>query len=127
MRKLALVLILSLSFSALAWAQPSNDECISPIVITNVANWCSAAGAYTNVGATASGYGPATCFGTTEKDVWFSFTPQATDVTITVRGATQQAPGGTLQDPQVSLYFGTCGGTLNELECQSSNGTFNIA
>lgn len=127
MRKLALVLILFLSAAA-AWAQPSNDDCFTPIVVNNVANWCSPTGAYTNAGATPSGYGPASCFGaTTQNDVWFSFTPQATDVTITVRGATQQSPGGTLQDPQVALYFGTCGGTLNELECASSSGNFNIA
>ncbi len=127
MRKLALVLILSSSFAACAWAQPSNDDCTSPIVITNVANWCSGTGAYTNAGATPSALSAPSCFGTTQNDVWFSFTPQATDVTITVRGATQQAPGGTLQDPQVALYFGTCGGTLNELECSSSSGNFNIA
>lgn len=128
MRKLALVLTLSVFRIVIATAQPSNDECTSPIVITDVANWCSQPGAYTNAGATPSTYGPATCFGaTTGSDVWFSFTPQATDVTITIRGATQQAPGGTLQDPQVALYFGNCGGTLNELECQSSTGSFNIA
>ncbi|HRI59056.1 MAG TPA: gliding motility-associated C-terminal domain-containing protein [Saprospiraceae bacterium] len=127
MRKLALFLISSLTLPALAWAQPSNDDCTNPIVIQSVLNFCSAAGAYTNAGATPSTYSPGTCFGSTQSDVWFAFTPQATDVTITVRGATGQAPGGTLQDPQVSLYYGTCGGTINELGCEASTGNNNIA
>lgn len=103
-----------------AIAQPSNDECANPILIPNVLNFCSATGQFTNVDATPSTYGPATCFGTTQNDVWFAFVAQATDVTITIRGATPQAPGGTLQNPQLALYFGTCGGTINQLECQSA-------
>ncbi len=126
MRKIALALFAVLIASASAWAQPSNDECTSPIVINQVFNSCSNVGAYTNAGATASTYGPATCFGTTQNDVWFAFTPQATDVTITVRGATPVAAGGTLQDPQVALYFGTCGGTINQLGCETAPGNSNI-
>jgi hypothetical protein len=127
MRKQGLALLLFMNSALVALAQPSNDECTNPIVIPNVLNSCSAAGAYTNVGATPSTYGPATCFGAnTQNDVWFAFTAQATDVTLTVRGATQQAPGGTLQDPQVALYFGNCGGTINQLECQSATGNNNI-
>ncbi|MEO6039768.1 MAG: PKD domain-containing protein, partial [Saprospiraceae bacterium] len=91
-----------------------------------VVNYCSPVGAYTNVGATPSTYGAATCFGTTQKDVWFAFTPVATDVTITVRGATAQGAGGTLKNPQVAIYYGACGGTISQLECQSAPGT-NVA
>lgn len=120
MRELALSIIAFLTFSTLAWAQPANDECTNPIIIPNVLNYCSPVGAYTNVGATPSAYGPATCFGNTQNDVWFAFTALATDVTITVRGATPQAPGGTLQRPQLAIYFGNCGGTINQLECQTT-------
>lgn len=126
MRKLALALICATGFSTPAWAQPSNDDCTNPVIIQDVTNFCSTVGAYTNVGATPSTYGPATCFASTQNDVWFAFTPQATDVTITVRGATFQAAGGTLQDPQVALYFGTCGGTINQLGCESAVGNNNI-
>jgi SprB repeat/CHU_C Type IX secretion signal domain len=112
--------------NTLAYAQPSNNECTNPILITDVFNYCSPIAAFTNVGATPSSYGPASCFGTTQNDVWFAFTAQATDVTITVRGATSQAPGGTLKSPQIALYFGNCGGIINQLECQSGVGT-NIA
>ncbi len=109
-----------------AFAQPSNDECTSPVVLTDVTAFCSPIAAYTNVDATPSQYGPASCFGTTQADVWFAFTAIATDVTVAVRGATASAPGGTLKSPQFAIYFGTCGGTVNQLECQQGLGT-NIA
>jgi hypothetical protein len=127
MKKLHFALTISLFVSlTAAFAQPSNDECTAPIALPDVFNYCSAPGAFTNVGATPSTYGPATCFGSAQGDVWFSFVAEATDVSIVVRGATPQAPGGTLQDPQMSLYFGSCGGTINQLECQAAPGNSNI-
>jgi len=103
------------------WAQPANDDCTGAIAIPNVTNYCSSVGAFTNVGATASGFGPATCFGpVTQADVWFSFVATATDVTITVRGNTTSFPGGTLENPQVALYLGNCSGVINQLECQTA-------
>ncbi|MBK6995819.1 MAG: hypothetical protein IPH31_13135 [Lewinellaceae bacterium] len=126
MRKTTLFFALFLC-GASAFAQPTNDECSSPIVIPTVLTFCSPVDAYTNVGATPSTYGVPSCFGSVQNDVWFSFTPQATDMTITVRGATAQSPGGTLQDPQVTLYFGTCGGVINELVCDAATGNNNIA
>ncbi|MCC6463220.1 MAG: hypothetical protein IT260_22315, partial [Saprospiraceae bacterium] len=126
MRKPILV-ALGLCMGAIAaFAQPSNDNCTSPIPITDVTNFCSSVAAYTNVNATPSGYGPANCFTTGSNDVWFSFVPQFTDVTVVVRGATQQGAGGTLQKPEVAIYFGTCGGILNEVQCQSSTNNDNI-
>jgi len=126
MRKTTLLLAFFLC-AASSFAQPINDECSSPIVLPTQLNFCSAPDAYTNVGATPSTYGAPGCFGSVQGDVWFTFTPQATDMTITVRGATAQAPGGTLQDPQVTLYFGTCGGVINELVCDASTGNNNVA
>lgn len=118
MRKRALVFLLpALGFALAAMAQPANDDCTNPIVLPDVTDFCSATGAFTNVGATPSTYGPATCFGSTQNDVWFAFTAEFPDVSIIVRGATAQAPGGTLQNPQIALYLGTCGGTINQLEC----------
>lgn len=126
MRKPLLAALLALAGAVALSAQPSNDNCTNPIPITDVTSYCSAAGAFTTIGATPSGYGPANCFGTAGNDVWFSFVPQFTDVTVIVRGATPQAPGGTLTRPQVAIYFGTCGGTLNEVQCQSASGNNNI-
>ena len=120
MRKLPLALYFVFGTLTAMAQVPGNDECTNPIILPDVINHCSAAGAYTNAGATPSTYGAATCFGSTQNDVWFAFTPVATDVTITVRGATAQGAGGTLKNPQVSIYFGTCGGTISQLECQSA-------
>lgn len=127
MRKHALSFLFCFFAAAAALAQPSNDECSNPIVITDVVGYCSPSGAFSNEGATPSTYGPATCFGSTQNDVWFAFTAQFTDVNIIVRGATNQAPGGTLQNPQIALYLGTCGGTINQLECQSAPAGADIA
>jgi len=113
---LVLVLICKLLF-----AQVSNDNCDKPILISDPTNYCSKAGEFTNVGATPSGYGPANCFTNSSNDVWFSFVAQATDVTIVVKGLINViGAGGTLASPQVALYQGICGGTISELECQSS-------
>jgi hypothetical protein len=127
MSRLTLMVAALLLWSGYAQAQPTNDNCTAPIVLTNVANYCSAPAQFTNVGATPSGYGPATCFGAASNDVWFSFVAQATDVTVVVRGAAQQAPGGTLRNPQIALYAGACGGTINQLACQSSTNNTHIA
>lgn len=127
MKKQALLTLSALlGICTLAFAQPSNDECTTPIVLTDVSSFCSPIGAYTNVNATPSSYSAPSCFGSTQNDVWFAFTAMATDVTITVRGATSQAPGGTLVNPQIALYFGNCGGVINQLECQQGIGT-NVA
>lgn len=127
MSRLTLIAAVLLVWRSYAGAQPTNDNCNTPIVLPNVANYCSAPAQYINVGATPSGYGPATCFGTATNDVWFSFVAQATDVTVVVRGAAQQAPGGTLRNPQIALYAGTCGGTINQLACHSSTNNTHIA
>ncbi|MCB9316127.1 MAG: gliding motility-associated C-terminal domain-containing protein [Lewinellaceae bacterium] len=126
MRKCILVTQGLLLGAVLAVAQPSNDNCTNPIPITDVTNYCSAVNAFTSVDATPSGYGPANCFGTAGNDVWFSFVPQFTDVTVIIRGATAQAPGGTLKNPQVAIYYGVCGGTVNEVQCQSSTNNSHI-
>ena len=121
------MLLAMLTSVVIAVAQPSNDECDSPINIPDVTSFCSNNGAFTNAGATPSSYGPANCFGaTTQNDVWFSFVAEATDVTITVRGATAASPGGTLVNPAVAIYYGTCGGIINELECQAAPTSANV-
>ncbi|MCF8239719.1 MAG: gliding motility-associated C-terminal domain-containing protein [Saprospiraceae bacterium] len=118
------ILLLSLSF-LFTWsslfAQPANDDCVNAIPLPDVTNWCSGFEAYTSVGATPSGYGAPTCAGGALQDVWFSFVAEATDVTIVINGKTGQGSGGSLMLPIVVLYSGTCGGTINELECGQNN------
>lgn len=101
-------------------AQPPNDDCINATFLPDVTNWCSAIGEYTNVGATVSGYGSPTCGSGGLNDVWFTFVAQATDITIIINGNSGPGGGGTLLNPRVVLYAGTCGGTINELECGQS-------
>ncbi|MEZ4897411.1 MAG: gliding motility-associated C-terminal domain-containing protein [Saprospiraceae bacterium] len=102
-----------------AWGQiVPGDECLQAIEIKNVTNYCSANGQYSNVGATPTDYTLPVCFDATTHDVWFRFVPKATDVIITVIGATATNPGGTLRNPQVALYFNSCASTaVNNIEC----------
>ncbi len=101
------------------YAQPVNDECAGAIVLTDLNNWCSGPGAYTNVEATASAEVLPSCFPQTEShDVWFAFVATANTVNITINGNTN-AGGGTLQNPGVALYSGVCGAGLVEEECIS--------
>ncbi len=125
MRKRILTSLAFLTITIAAFAQPSNDDCANAIPISDVTAFCSPSGQFTNVGATQSNYFPVGC--ETQNDVWYSFVATSTDVNITIRGATQIAPGGTLQDPSVSLHFGTCSDpNLETLECQSNFNGSNI-
>jgi gliding motility-associated-like protein len=105
-------------FSIKGFAQPSNDDCSSPINIPDVTNYCSKIGEFTNINAGNSGYSSATCWPNTDKDVWFRFRAFFTDVNIVVIGTNLGGTkGGTLARPMVALYKGVCGGTISELEC----------
>ncbi len=127
MKRFLLLLVFFLNILPFVAAQPANDECEGAIVLPEVRNWCSGQDAFTSLGATPSTYEAASCFSTAANDVWFSFTPVATDVTITVIGNTGGAgSGGTLVNPEVALYFGTCGGTINQQQCASDTDGNNI-
>lgn len=109
-----------LSFSTLS----ANNDCANATFIPNVQNFCSAVGQYTLLGATDSGDG--TCeIG--NRDVWFSFTAQFTDVTITVVGAIAGGPtaGGDLTDPEIVMYSGACTG-LTEIRCDADLANDNV-
>lgn len=106
----------------IGFAQPANDECANAIELTDIRSWCSEVGEFTNEGATETGFSAAGCFSGAENDVWFTFTPVATDVTVTVIGN----QGSTLAQPEVALYFGDCDGTINELRCESAGNNFVI-
>jgi SprB repeat/CHU_C Type IX secretion signal domain len=120
------VALFLLGVSSALFAQPANNECSGAIRIANVRSFCSRNAEYTNTGATASNLSPASCFGATQRDVWFTFVAVATDVTITVRGATAQGRGGTLVNPQVAVYLGDDCNSLSPLGCQSAVPRANI-
>lgn len=95
------------------------DDCSTATQITNVLNYCSGNGVFTNVGSTPGMYGLPTCWPVNAtEDVWFSFTALGTDVLISASGT---GGGGTMPQPRIALYDGICGGLLNELNC--ANGT----
>ena len=108
-----------LLFSTILLAQPGNDECQDAFLIADVMDWCSDNEAYFTNGATPSGFGPPSCFNSITNDIWFQFTAIATDVTITVKGSTSVAPGGSLSNPEVVLYTGSCNGTINQQACEN--------
>jgi len=117
----SLFLLLSLCcLPLLALAQPANDDCQNAIELTDLSNWCSNSGEFTNVGATDAGPN-AGCFPNTQdnNNVWFAFTAQATSVNISVIGNTNINSGGTLDNPQFALYVGTCNGLTELTACFS--------
>lgn len=130
-RSYLLSLVIGLTIST-SFGQPSYDNCNNPVVINDVTNYCSKVAEYTNVMATPSGYGSATCWSATNTDVWFRFRAFFTDVNITIIGTNARGggtPGGTMARPMVALYRGICGGTISELECGadlSGNGVLSI-
>lgn len=101
-------------------AQPSNDECVNAIELTDIRNWCSERGAFSNNTATQSPETLPRCQaqGTVPKDIWFSLKAIGTDLNVRVIGDIDRDPGGTLSNPEVTVYQGTCN-QLNEIGCNS--------
>lgn len=98
-------------------AQPANDDCSGAITLTNLVNWCSSNGAYTNVNATQTLASSPTCWtgSIPDKDVWFKFTAIGTAVNISVDGTNG---GGSLFKPQIAVFTGTCSPfSMFELGC----------
>ena len=115
-----IAVVLTLTTSQL-FAQPSNDECINATELTNVSNWCSQAGAFNNNGATESSEASPGCFPNNQvsNDVWYSFTALGTVLNVSVIGDNDpNAPGGTMSNPQVAIYSGSCN-NLTEIGCIS--------
>ena len=106
-------------------AQPANDNC-NGLIDLGLAPVCTE-DIYANVEATASDIGISnnpTCFngGTTQNDVWFSFTTSDTlfDYTISIMG-TSGGANGAISSPQIALYRGDCvTNGLAELFCASA-------
>jgi len=122
-----LLVTLSLFLVTFSYGQaPSNNECSAEVDLGVVPN-CGET-VYTNVNATASDIGVGnnpTCFngGTTQNDVWFTFTTsdEIRDITIRVQG-TDAGSNSALQNPQLAVYRGTClVNGLQEIGCISSN------
>lgn len=107
------------AFTTVTLAQVTNDECDTAIPIDEVERYCSEVGEFSNQGATPSSFGAADCFGDANNDVWFTFIPTKTTVTVSVIGAARNNRGGSLVRPEVALYTGSCDGTITQLRCGS--------
>ncbi|MCB0585773.1 MAG: gliding motility-associated C-terminal domain-containing protein [Phaeodactylibacter sp.] len=93
--------------------QPENDNCAGAFLVEDASDWCSEPGAFSLQGADAGSVPPPSCFNAPGSDIWFTFTPFAADVTITIIGSTG---ANLLEAPEIALYQGTCDG-LQELAC----------
>ncbi len=104
-------------YPLLAYAQPANDDCLQAIPITSLTSWCSGTGQYSNLVATPSGFssslGP--CNPNWDNDVWFSFTAQALDLTVTVNPQS-------MRGVSIGLLTGTCGSNMTMIACQTTFG-----
>jgi hypothetical protein len=119
MRRILLLLVLTGSSKAIA--QPANDNPCSATALT-VTGSCTYA-TYTNAAATASAGVPAPgCALYSGQDVWFSaVVPASGNLTINTNS-------GTMTDSGMALYTGTCG-SLTLLECDdddSPNGAMSM-
>ncbi|MFK7833921.1 MAG: T9SS type A sorting domain-containing protein [Winogradskyella sp.] len=95
---------------------PSNDECADAIALSvNEDLSCTDVTSATIEGATVSGEDEASCFGTEDDDVWFTFVAAAETHRIDLTNIT----GGTT-DLYHSLWSGACG-TLTNLLCSDPN------
>lgn len=108
------------------FSQPLNDDCGSATVLSDLNNYCSDIAAFSNVDATLSGFGNATCFQGDADDVWFAFDAIALDVVISINGNSFGSPGGTLNQPEIALYSGDCATLLNQEACAADDQFFNI-
>ncbi|MBK7122107.1 MAG: hypothetical protein IPH68_04410 [Chitinophagaceae bacterium] len=100
-QKTVLLFVISLLFSTLVFAQPSNDNCNNAISRTSSTS-CNN-NSYTVRNATASGGVPAGCSVGTHYDVWFSFTAVGTTHTATISNR-----GSNFTNPEVQIFSGTC-------------------
>jgi len=110
-------LLIVIALTAKLGAQPINDECFSSFYLPNTNEWCSEAGAYTNINGTPSAVNVPTgagCFLTHTNEVWFSFRPQTTAMYIKITGAAFGL--GTLQNPGIGVYHGPCN-SLTRIGC----------
>ncbi len=103
-----------IAFCTSLTAQPSNDDCIGALNIPSIDNYCSGDMEFTNEGGTADPTFADNCFINYTNGVWFSFTPTEPAVLIQLFAGN---PFGTLGDPQMVLFTGSCVNGLIYVEC----------
>ena len=112
------VYIFALLHGATLFAQ--GNDCSNALVIQNPTDFCSAEAAGSNQNANASSQTTPSCFSTKSHDVWLTFTAVAPEVVVVINGSSSTS-GGTLLQPAVALYSGTCPNGLSEIGCRESD------
>jgi hypothetical protein len=104
----------AISWSSLKAQAPINDDCTGAVALP-VSATCSYT-QYTTTNATSSvGISNPTCGNYLGNDVWFKFIAPAS-------GAVEINTNiGQITDGVMSLYSGSCGGTLTEVECDDDD------
>ncbi len=116
-KKFLLLLVMALASTYLL-AQPAYDNCQTAFVLTDVQDYCSNVAEFTNINATDSNIPLPRCFPNTnerDSDVWFTFVAQANTIRISVTGNTNINAGGSLRNPQFTLYSGVCNNLVEEI------------
>lgn len=110
--------VLMFSFAELASAQ--NDECQTAYYLSDVENYCSPIGLFSNEGATPSPEDRPFCWPDLTHDVWFAFAPTKPGMFIQLMGQTGLNVG-TLQNPSIAIYDKPCGqiGIDDHIACSS--------
>jgi hypothetical protein len=105
----SVLLVTALFVTAVAYAQPANDNCSGAIALTvSPTGACANGIPGTTVASTQSQPG---CLGSAEDDVWYKFT--ATSSEHVIRFAYDNP---TFMEPVIELFSGTCG-SLVSLKC----------
>lgn len=99
--------------------QPINDECLFPISLGTVSDYCSGANEFTTTDATASPEPASNLCGTQDNDVWFSFRPTAPAALI-------QLFGSSLLNANINIYSGKCD-NLVEIACKIAGAGITLA
>lgn len=103
---------------------PVNDVCSGAIALTPGATFAQNAITTTNVGATTDG--TTSCQTSRGDNVWYTVVvPASGSITI----ETQSVAGSGLLDTVLSVYSGTCSGTLTSIACDddsSADGSFSL-
>ncbi|MEO7175641.1 MAG: gliding motility-associated C-terminal domain-containing protein [Saprospiraceae bacterium] len=109
-------------------AQVINDECEGAISLPiGEGEFCTAKAAFSFDNATPSDQEAPFCWPNTDtSDVWFTFINQGTDLNLRIIGNVTNNSGGSMTQPQMGLYSGSCSGGLIELGCQSDAFNTNI-
>jgi len=106
---LSILLFSFCSYSGLAFAQPSNDNCLGAISLTASVSCTPITGTLANATQSSSG-----CAGVADDDVWYSFVATQTALSV-------QVSGGATFNPVIQVYSGSCS-AFASLACTNSNG-----